>query len=835
MEVIKELSQGEIYFNERMQLYSITDQENMIGICRYNSDKKENVIEKLPVFSACDRGIEILVSDLDRNLIKYKGDGSRWSKDYKIIRLHTPEADKNGREKKYHIPKGAGTFPFFPPQLIEKFERKEKIKTLVATEGYFKAFKGAMHGLDIVAFSSITHYKDKEKGTLHPDIIRILKTCQVENFIWLADGDCNRISLKALNAGEDIAKRPNQFFSSCTEIKRLLDDYDIHKYFSYVDSLQIEGMPKGLDDLLIRLPGQASDIISDLLALSKPGKFFFREDMSYTTNKIRQHFRLHNVAEFVEFHSEQIRKIAELEGSGFSDLKQKEFVWNGTKYRWDEEKSDCKIVVPGDAKRYFRVGDTYHEKIEVPNKYSDLEKTFHRRQKSTIIDDYGKEFVRHVPKYKAFCNVPDHNNYQEVLHNCFNMYYPFEHEPAEGDYEYTLRFLKHIFGSREIKVKHPSKGEIVINELDLGLDYLQLLYQQPQQILPILCLVSKENNTGKTTLAKWLKMLFTQNVAIVGNAELANEFNASWAGKLLVICDEAKIDKQVVVERVKSLSTGDKIFMNAKGKDHVEIDFFAKFIFLTNNEENFIYAGEEDVRYWIRKVPVITELFVDLIEELKTEIPAFLDFLNKRKLKSEKLHRAWFHPELIKTEALKKVIAFSKPAFEKDIREKIRDMFYDHGSDEILMTLDSIHEHFFKNRGEINYIKRLLQNNLKVVPFHEYEYQGSTFATEAEAREAVGESFDPGLLKQQFKQKRHNWPKWEYVREEGGAMSRKRVYVKDNGRPYVFRIKEFLTESEIASRSVDPETENDLKINQDYSNTWKEPAVSASGEKDLPF
>jgi len=28
--------------------------------------------------------------------------------------------DKNGKEKKYHIPKGAGTFPFFPPALIEK-------------------------------------------------------------------------------------------------------------------------------------------------------------------------------------------------------------------------------------------------------------------------------------------------------------------------------------------------------------------------------------------------------------------------------------------------------------------------------------------------------------------------------------------------------------------------------------------------------------------------------------------------------------------------------------------------------------------------------------------
>lgn len=823
-------SLGEEYFIERMHKYGITDEVNRVQLWQYDSEKKDNVLIDEPIFTACERGIEILVYDLDRNPVNYKGEGSRWSKDFKIIRLHTPEIGKNGREKKYHIPKGAGTHPFFPPQLIEKFQKKEKIKTLVATEGYFKAFNGAMHGLDIIAFSSITHYKDKEKGTIHPDIVRIIKDCKVENFIWLADGDCNRISLKALNAGDDIAKRPNQFFNSCTSIKRLLDDYDIHKYFAYVDSMELDGMPKGLDDLLLSLPGHEPEIISDLLALSKPGKYFFREDMSYSTNKIRQHFKLHNVSEFVEFHSEMIRKIAEKEQSTFVDLKTKEFVWNGTKYRWDESKSECKVVVPGDSKRYFRVGDVYHEKIEIPNKYSDLEKTFHRRQKTTIVDDYGKEFIKHVPKYKAFCNVPDHSNYQEILHSCYNMYYPFEHEPEPGDYSYTMRFLKHIFGEKEIKVKHKEKGEIIVTELDLGLDYIQILYQQPQQILPILCLVSHEQGTGKTTFAKFLKMLFTQNVAVVGNAELANDFNASWAGKLLVICDEAKIDKQVVVERVKSLSTGDKIFMNSKGKDHVEIDFFAKFLFMTNNEENFIYAGEDDVRYWIRKVPVIAELFIGLLEEMKTEIPAFLDFLNKRKLKTEKLHRAWFYPELIKTEALKKVIAHNESTVVKELRERIRNMFYDHGGDEILLTMDAINEHFFKNKYEVNYLRKSLQDKLKLQQYHEFVYDKQPYMTVEAAKTAIGESFDPDKLHQVFKIKRHAWPKWESKIKDGHP-SRERVYVKDVGRPYVFKIKDYLTAQELESRGIDAEAENDHRINQ---NNPPAPEQITNSD-DLPF
>ncbi len=839
----KEINLGEKYFHERMDLYGITNEINRVELWRYDSEKKDNVKEFQPVFKSCEKGIEILVYSIDRELITYKGEGSRWSKDYKIIRLHTPYVDTRGKEHKYHIPKGAGTYPFFPPHLIEKYEKKEKIKTLVLTEGYFKAFKAAMHGMDIVAFSSITHYKDKEKGTLHNDVLKLIKACQIENIIWLADGDCNRISLKALADGEDIYKRPNQFFSACAQIKRLLDDYDIHKYFAYVDSLKIEGMPKGLDDLLLALPGKEKQIIDDILQLSRPCNYFWREDMTYGINKIHKHFRLHSINDFVEFHSEQIREITKLSGEDEKsavDLRKKDFVFNGTRYRWNEEKNEAEIIIPGDSKKYFRVGDQYHEKIMIPNKYGELEKTFHKRQKQTIVDDYGKKFIEHIPKYKAFCNVPDHNNYQEVIHNCYNMYYPFEHEPLEGDCSYTLKFLKHIFGDKEIRVRHKEKGEIVVNEFDLGLDYVQILYQQPQQILPILCLVSREQGTGKTTFAKWLKMIFTQNVAIVGNAELANDFNASWAGKLLVICDEAKIDKQVVVEKVKSLSTGDKIFMNSKGKDHVEIDFFAKFLFMTNNEENFIYAGEDDVRYWIRKVPVITELFVDMLDMMHEEIPAFLDYLNKRKLKTERLHRAWFYPELIKTEALKKVIAFSQSTVEKELRFNIREMFFDHGQSSILMTLNAINDTFFKNRYEMNYLRNVLTNQLKVDAFHTITYENHDFKSAEVAAAVIGESFDPAKCIKKSKVKRFAWPKWEKIVSEG-RIKKERVWVNDVGRPYVFPIDKFLTKDEIETRWIDPEVAAEIKFQEQSVETssWSnnEPVNAAMSDKedDLPF
>jgi hypothetical protein len=839
-----EISLGEKYFRERMPSYGVNDigdSINQVKLWRTDTSPGAtgNKLVEFPVFSAVPEGIKIIVYTIDRSLITYKpkqeteadGEGvikRTWSKDYCIIRLHTPRInEKTKKDQKYHLPKDAGTHPFFPPPLLDKYDKKEKIKTLVLTEGYFKAFKASQYGLDIVGLSSITHMVDKMTGGLHSDILKLIRMCNVENVIWLADGDCNTISLKALEAGEDVWKRPNLFYSSAAAFRRLLDDYSINRYFSYIDSINIEGMPKGLDDLLISMKGKEVEVVEDLLALSNLRKrYFYCEDITAGAGKVHRHFRLNDVNAFVEYHCEVIQEMAKKTSDStkrVQDLKSKPFVWCGTKYQWNSEKNACETIIPADATKYFRVGDQYHEKVEVPNKYGELEKRFDRRQKQTIIDDQTKDIMQHIPKYFAFCNVPNHTNYQPVIHGCYNMYFPFDHEAeeyeSEDDFQYTMKFLKHIFGDKEIKVKHKTKGEIIVNELDLGLDYIQLLYQLPQQILPILCLVSKENNTGKSTFAFWLKELFTQNVAIVGNQDLANEFNAFWAGKLLIICDEAKIDKQVVVEKIKSLSTAKKITVNAKGKDQNEIDFFGKFLMLTNNEDNFIYAGEEDVRYWIRKVPVITELFVGLLDDMKREIPYFLNFLNKRKMKTENLHRAWFHPELIKTEALKKVILFSKSTVEKEIRTNIRETFLDHGVSEIMMTPKMIKEHFLPKKSiELSYLRRVLDEELKLDTYHELEYEGKFYATTDEVMKVAayaGTPFGPDRkfwehVKKKYKTKNFSFPKWESL-YDNGKHTTKRVWVHGNGRPYIFRIEEFLLKAEIEGRWIDADTLNDVR------------------------
>ena len=69
------------------------------------------------------------------------------------------------------------------------------------------------------------------------------------------------------------------------------------------------------------------------------------------------------------------------------------------------------------------------------------------------------------------------------------------------------------------------------------MDYLQLLYLQPIQKLPILLLVSEERNTGKSTFLNFLKALFQNNVTFNTNEDFRSQFNSDWAGKLLIVVD----------------------------------------------------------------------------------------------------------------------------------------------------------------------------------------------------------------------------------------------------------------------------------------------------------
>lgn len=702
------ITEQKSYFEQRCEAIGLTPDLNKFFVKQWKAMPDSPLIEWNLMFEdEKTKDIMIPVYDLaGEPLTFYKDNPGKLAngkeKPFQIRRFHPDtylkmceEAEKLGKDKpgKYSIPKGAKTSPWISPNIIDAYAKKEVINTIVITEGYIKGISGYLNGLHIFALSGIQNYKDKDTGTLHPDMVKVITECKVTNVILLYDGDCNHVSLKAISEGTDVYKRPAGFYYSAKNINELLKDYrnvgGFDVYFAHINSNDLENQPKGLDDLYQEFNQDAKNITSELLSFSKQKPYYFtRINITAGLWKVTDHLKINSAENFYTYHQ--------------SVIGEKVFVFNGTKYQWDADKKNLKVIVPGAAKNYFRVGDDYFEKIFVPNEIGKLEYRFVKRAKSTIVDDHGKKILEHIPKYKAFCVKPDHMNYQEVIDNCFNAYKPFEHQPStDPDCPTVISFLKHIFA----------------DQYELGLDYVQLLYQKPTEKLPILSLVSKENKTGKSTFNDFLKAIFTGNMAIIGNDQLENKFNASWADKLIVACEESFIEKKKTVEKIKALSTGKRIEMERKGVDGDEIAFFAKFILNSNNETNFTIANENDERYWVRKVSTVQKSNPNLLDDLIEEIPNFLCYLNNRQLSvPKKEDRMWFAFEKIKTEAFLKLVEANKSGPQRELNNILKNMFNDCGFWELKFTLKYVCEILLRNRYERNYIERILKDNFKLEP-----------------------------------------------------------------------------------------------------------------------
>ena len=215
---------------------------------------------------------------------------------------------------------------------------------------------------------------------------------------------------------------------------------------------------------------------------------------------------------------------------------------------------------------YIRVGTTYFKKSLYPTLSGDRIEILLPWSPELIRQDHGKNALSEMETFDGFICFPE-NRLEFYLKNhqgYYNTYHSLSKKPIEGDISNTKKFIAHIFGE----------------QTEIGFDYLQLLYLKPTQILPILCLVSKERATGKSTFLKWLKEIFEFNLTYLTNDSFTSNFNADWASKLLICIDEVLFQTEVLTERIKYLSTTNINKIEAKGKDRKEIEFFGKFIFL---------------------------------------------------------------------------------------------------------------------------------------------------------------------------------------------------------------------------------------------------------------
>lgn len=308
----------------------------------------------------------------------------------------------------------------------------------------------------------------------------------------------------------------------------------------------------------------------------------------------------------------------------------------------DADEAKKKEKLKKEAKKFVRIGDDYYKIVQRPDKEGKLFKDYLRLNKGTIIDDHSKGILKYIEKYDDFCMVASHTNFKQVVNGFFNQYNELTHKPKEGNCDTILGIFNHVFGE---------------HYLDFSLDYLKIMYCDPYQRLPILLLESTQKNTGKSTFANILYKIFQDNAIKIGNNDLQSDFNSVWVKRLAIIIDEASLEKKGVTQMLKRFSTETgKVTVNEKNKAQTEVDFFGKFIFISNEEGKALFIEKNDPRWAVFKVPTFHEKGIQddplIDEKIDKEIPAFLHFLLTRSLKYQRESRMYFAPVVYQTEQL---------------------------------------------------------------------------------------------------------------------------------------------------------------------------------------
>lgn len=762
------------FFEARMQSLGITPATNRIAIEDPEAEFPQPTSSTWPLFAEDKATGDILISyyTIEGEAIRYlqMGDGktshlNAKTRYYETRRLKEPKGDM-----KYQMPAGQPTLPWFPPALVEKYRKMERIANLVFTEGVFKAMCGSMAGLDVVGLPSITCYKGKD-GKLYGDLAKLIEVCQVESVTILWDGDCLNISRKDLQVGSELTARPFTFFSSAKKIAELTAKIEWKKnrdkpnvWFAHVKSDCLPSRPKGLDDLLLLAGDDAKRAVRELSTLSDKSFYFFLKNISGGTAGLYKYFRLDTAQAFYDFHREAIES--------------REWMYRGSIYRWSDANDALEMQSPEWANRVKWVGDEFFLEDVVPGAFGEVRRLIPYKQ-GQFTKMFGDKFWEHLQHHRAFVNIPDHFGYQQVIEKpdgskYYNRYFPYPHVPKEGSWGTILKLLLHIFGTEE--VEHGITGKKYA-PVDLALDYIQLLLTQPTQMLPVLCLYSPENNTGKSTLGKLLMAMFGDNAVPIGNNELQSEFNDTFVDKLLAVCEETLLERKRDAEKIKSMSTSEKITVNPKGQKQYTIDYFCKFIFTSNNVR-MLYVSKHDQRYWIVRVPVISEENPNMLEDMKHELPAFTHHLMTRRMATEKEGRMWFHSSLIKTKVFNEMVRVNEPGDATNMRDQLKEWFLqDLDLQELRMTLKEIKAEFFTERTSVSWIQEIIKD----------------YIVADLVRDAAGNAiFERGTYR-----------KYEKCYNTEGEEDFKAVAKAYRGRPYVFRREMFVQEGEELQAPVD--------------------------------
>ncbi len=688
------------YLTERLQQLGITQAQNTF-LRKWSQETSEIVDGKtITKVHEQQRDYQILDADQHGNIVihyfnqhgqpyRWKDEEHKWTRDFTRKRLKVQKGDM-----KYYQDPGSPQFPFFPKSIIEKYsqatEWKEKkqgdnpgqIHTLFLLEGEFKSIKASICGVDIIGLPSIHgFYNGDVKGRLHEDIEDIIITCQVQKIVFLVDADL--LSVKWAE-GKDLSKRPNTFYGSVKAFREslqlLLDNEAVplqYVYFMYIKS-KFMNDAKGLDDLLIKYEAKTIEIIEDLHTLNFARKYFDGmaiNDLSKDVQgRLYKELGLVNEDDFYKTYGDFIGD--------------REFRFKRRRYIYDKEKKEVVFVKHEDAEKFMRIGPDWVKVISTVNKHGEPEEELVPWKISEIQRDYAKrypDFIDTITRYDGFCNEPNWNGqYQQSLLNCYNVCRPLKWQATEGSIANTLGFIKHLFGGQgniilDDKGRFEREEAYKGDQFTVALDWLTILLKHPKHMLPVPCLVSPENGTGKSTFLKWLQMIFGDNMCILGNAQFQMKFNGHYATKFIISIDEGflEVDKKAEKERLKQLVTADSVYLELKGMNVRKIPYYAKIIIASNDADRLMKIEEGESRWFVVRVPVIPKdkRDPDLENKMKAEAEAWLYFLKNRPIFHQRVDRLWFSPDDFITEQFKIIVEATKNRVDRVFEDWIQEQF----------------------------------------------------------------------------------------------------------------------------------------------------------------
>lgn len=664
---------------------------------------------------ATEKGIKFYFPNLySDSLIRYISTRkNNPEKDYVSMRLMEPQGhmkyrnpgdiDKKTRQR--------GTYPFITPRVLDAYAQGIEFTNLFIIEGPAKALKADLEGLFAIGLQGKDNFTDTTTGKLHKEITDVLHKCKVKNLIYLQDGDAREVKY---DENKDLADRPKSFFAAVKRFKSrclpLMKTQGLNVYFMHGR----EEYPKGLDDLFVKLMADseepkaaAKEIIEDLYQLDKARQYFygFRLNAKSALKSLKEHFCLHDVKIFYERH---VMDRAPYEP----------FIWQADTYQCHEETDEVELIKSRWANNYFAVGSEFYLLEQVRERRSgkiELMRTpwnkglIAQRHIHTKKEDHWCPLIfDQIQYYSRWFFEPDHFNYRAedfIPGNDFpqlNRYHDVgwqvdPHEKSEKEWAAgcpTIRtFVSHIFQNDD--------------KIEEGLDWLRLLYEQPRQKLHCLCLVSEENETGKSTFGKLLKEIYKQNCLIAGNQEISSQFNAIYADRLVLVVDEAEVEP-AVKEKIKMLTTMNKIPVNDKNTKVAEIDYYGHIVLITNKELDFMNITEHDNRFFVIKVPNFEQSRYrvnvpdgkELIDMMVPEVRDFIGYLLTRKMKhpAKNNNRFWLPYSAIRTAALARVVEYSKSDLDMEFGELVRQVF----------NVYQLEEHFYV---ELKTLVALLNEN----------------------------------------------------------------------------------------------------------------------------